>query len=95
MEALILSITPFIGVAITIWLITSKKFRASIGSDVTMSVEQSTGMIVDSLRIARVNQEIDWSEDLTERGLTAKTVKESRELFDSIVRGNNKGVSDV
>lgn len=95
MDSLILSITPFIGVAIMIWLITSKKFRASIGSDITMSVEQSSGMIVDSLRIARVNQEIDWSEDLTERGLTAKTVKESRALFDTIVRGNKVGASDV
>ncbi len=74
-----------IGVAVGIWLLTTKKFRKTIGENSTHSVHVLSTTITQSLQTNQLNGILDFEEELAERGTDFEkaqtSVKSFNELF--------------
>ena len=75
---------PIIGLAIAIWLLTSKKFRKSIGDNATNSVHIMSSTLTQSLQTNQLNGILDFEEELDERGSDFTKAKESVKQFNEL-----------
>ena len=76
-----------VALAISVWILTSSKFRKSIGSDFTDSMAISSKSLKDTLSMNQVSNVIDFTEDLDDRGLTLKDSQDIMVDFNELMYG--------
>ena len=79
------SLYLIIGVALAVWLLTTKKFRKAIGDNATHSVTIVSSTLTQSLQTNQLNGILDFEEELAERGTdlvkAQQSIKDFNELF--------------
>ena len=75
-----------LGIAIAIWILTSKKFRKQIGTDTTESLTIASKTMKDSLRTGQINNILDFEEELVDRGMDLAKAKASVKEFDDMFK---------
>lgn len=78
------SLYLIIGIALAIWLLTTKKFRKQIGDNATHSVSVASKTLVGSLESNRLASVLDFKEELQERGTDWAEAKEDLKAFDEL-----------
>jgi hypothetical protein len=87
MESLI-SIAMIAGIVfLGVWLITSARFRKTIGNSVTDTVTVHSGAMVENAKFARIRNKVDAIQDLADDGLSKEAVAESIASFDELIKG--------
>ena len=74
-----------IGSVIALWIITSARFRKSIGKSVTDTIEVHSKSMVENAKFSAVKTKVDSMQELADDGLTAEAVKEHITAFDKLI----------
>lgn len=74
-----------LGLAFGIWLITSARFRKSVGKSVTDTIEVHSKSLVEGAKFSAVKNKIDSMQELHDDGLTKESVKELCTGFDELI----------
>lgn len=85
MELLLGTPALVLGIAFGIWLITSARFRKSIGASVTSTIEVHSKSMVESAKFSGVKNKLDAMQELADDGLTKEAVKEHVTAFDELI----------
>lgn len=85
MEVLLGTPMLILGLAVGIWLITSARFRKSIGKSVTDTIEVHSKSMVEGAKFSAVKNKIDSMQELSDEGLTPEAVGEHVTAFDKLI----------
>ena len=87
METLIAPFAIIIAIAVSVWLITSARFRKQIGNAVTSTITVHSEAMVESAQVSRMKSKLDAIQDLSDDGLDKEAVVTRLTDFDEIFMG--------
>jgi len=84
MEQLIMPMAIIIALVISIWLITSSRFRKDIGKAVTSTITVHSASMVESAEFSRAKSKLDAIQELADDGYTPDTISQHLSDFDNL-----------
>ena len=84
MEQLIMPMAIIIALIISIWLITSSRFRKTIGKSVTDTITVHSASMVESAEFSRAKSKLDAIQELADDGYTSETISQHLQDFDDL-----------
>ena len=84
MDTLIAPAIIIVSVAFTIWLITSARFRKTIGKSVTDTITVHSASMVESAEFSRAKSKLDAIQELADDGYTSDTISQHLQDFDDL-----------
>ena len=76
--------TIIIASAVAIWLITSARFRKTIGKSVTDTITVHSASMVESAEFSRAKTKLDAIQELADDGYTSETISQHLQDFDDL-----------